>query len=106
MSDDVFYIRTGDKISRPFKIGFFAKFIFITFILYTIFITFQYFRISWLEKEIEITKAATQAKYDTVKNLDKTISQINELNVNYSQFEKTVKQIVISTEENHAKPGK
>lgn len=104
MSDDVYYIRTGDKISRPFKIGFVARTIFLTFIIYTFWITYQFFRILWIEQEIQRLEYSTEAKYRVVQEYDTAIEKLRALNQSYiDTFGMIENQMII--EDNDAKPN-
>jgi hypothetical protein len=102
MFDGVYYVRTGDKISRPFKIGIITKVIFWSFILYTLWITYEFFRIMWIEDQIEKLRASTEAKYHVISQYDSALEQLEILNRNHNSAS-DVAELYRSMEGNNAK---
>lgn len=100
MSDDVYYIRTGDKISKPFKIGIPAKVLIITFIMYVIWITYEFFRVLYLEEQIEKLRISTEAKYKVLQHYQSAIEELVYLRKDY---EKTIEVFEQNLEDNNAK---
>lgn len=61
--DSVYYIRTGNKVSQPFRITKTFWCFLIAFMAYFTYITYEYFRIVDLEYRIEQTEIAESNKY-------------------------------------------
>jgi len=84
--DSVYYIRTGNKISRPFKINWFVKSILLAFVLYTVYITFEFFSIIELEKQLAETQASINYKYHRIALLEAELVGVSQVNNNYQEF--------------------
>lgn len=92
--DNVYYIRTGDKVSQPFRITKTFWCFLIAFMAYFAYITYEYFHILDLEYKIKQTEISTTNKYiraeayeglidDTeyaINNSDKTIKLYEDYN--------------------------
>jgi|688.fasta_scaffold00051_76 hypothetical protein len=102
MSDDVFYIRTGDKIGKPFRFGFFSRLAFLSFVIYTSYITYEYFRVDAMKAEIAKLRNFTQAKYNLIEKYDEAIGQINSANIDYVNFMRMIENVQ-QTEDKDAK---
>ncbi len=104
MSNDVYYIRTGDKISKPFKIGFMTRTLFLTFFIYTSWVTYEFFKILWLQDQIEKLQESTEAKYRVIAQYDDAMKDFEVISKNHSSVS-DVFEIYRSIEDNHAKPN-
>ena len=104
MSDDVYYIRTNDKISKSFKIGFMTRMLFLTFVLYTSWVTYEFFKILWLEDQIEKLQESTKAKYLVIAQYDDAMKEFVTISKNHNSVS-DVFEIYRSIEDNNAKPN-
>ena len=86
MSNDVYYIRTGNKISKPFTINWFVKLLLLAFVLYTVYITFEFFSIIELEKKLAKTQASINDKYYSIALLEAELAGVSQANTNYQEF--------------------
>ena len=86
MSNDVYYIRTGNKISKPFTINWFVKLLLLAFVLYTVYITFEFFSIIELEKQLAKTQASINDKYYSIALLEAELAGVSQVNTNYQEF--------------------
>lgn len=84
--DSVYYIRTGNKISRPFTINWFVKSILLAFVLYTVYITYEFFSIIELEKQLSETQASINDKYHNIALLEAELAGVSQVNNNYQEF--------------------
>lgn len=104
MSDDVYYIRTGDKISKPFRIGLLTKILSFSFILYMSWVTYEFFRIQWLEEQIEKLKESTEAKYLVIAQYDDAIRALETLSINH-KYVADLFEPYETSEDGNAKPN-
>jgi cell division protein FtsB len=84
--DSVYYIRTGNKISKPFTINWFVKLLLLAFVLYTVYITFEFFSIIELEKQLAKTQASINDKYHHIALLNAELADVSQVNTNYQEF--------------------
>ena len=97
--DSVYYIRTGNKISQPFTINWFIKLLLLVFVLHTVYVTYEFFRIIELQKEIVSTEVSIVDKYNNIMLLEAETKALSEANVKYQ------KTIDLIEESNHVKPS-
>lgn len=83
--DSVYYIRTGNKISKPFTINWFVELLLLVFTLHTVYVTYEFFRIVELQKEIIRTEASTNDKYHEIISLDAETKALSEVSVKYQE---------------------
>jgi hypothetical protein len=84
--DSVYYVRTGNKISKPFTINWFVKLLLLVFTLHTVYVTYEFFRIIELEKQLAETQASINDKYHYIASLDAELANISQVNTNYQNF--------------------
>lgn len=97
--DSVYYIRTGNKISKPFTINWFVKLLLLAFVLYTVYITYEFFSIIELEKQLAETQASIDDKYRSIALLEAELAGVSQVNNNYQEF------LDLIEEPNHVKSG-
>ena len=84
--DSVYYIRTGNKISKPFTISWIIQSILLAFVMYTVYITFEFFSIIELEKQLTKTQASINDKYHHIALLEAELAGVSQVNTNYQEF--------------------
>jgi hypothetical protein len=93
------YIRTGNKISKPFTISWIIQSILLAFVVYTVYVTYEFFRIIELEKQLAETQASINDKYHYIASLDAELANISRVNTNYQEF------FDLTQESNYVKSG-